>query len=102
VVSTAKLLNAGVTSSTALNAAVPSLYVSRGGGANTSYFIRGVGNFTNNGYTDPAIAFNVDGVYYGRPGSTIGAFYDLDRSKFSKGRRAPSMAAMPPAARSTC
>lgn len=85
VVSSTKLLNAGVTSSTALNAAVPSLYVSRGGGANTSYFIRGVGNFTNNGYTDPAIAFNVDGVYYGRPGSTIGAFYDLDRIEVLKG-----------------
>jgi iron complex outermembrane recepter protein len=67
VVSSDELTNAGVVTPTSLNAAVPSLYVARGGGANTSFFIRGVGNFTNNGFSDPAIAFNLDGVYLGRP-----------------------------------
>lgn len=85
VISTQQLENAGVATSSALNTAVPSLYIARGGGVTASYFIRGVGNFTNNGYTDPAIAFNVDGVYYGRPGSTIGAFYDLERIEVLKG-----------------
>jgi iron complex outermembrane receptor protein len=85
VVSASELQNAGIVSSSSLNAAVPSLYVSKGGGVATSYFIRGVGNFTNNGYTDPAVAFNVDGVYYGRPGSTIGAFFDLNRIEVLKG-----------------
>lgn len=85
VVSTGELANAGVITTETLNAAVPSLYVSKGGGATTSYFIRGVGNFTNNGFTDPAIAFNADGVYVGRPGSTIGAFYDLERIEVLKG-----------------
>lgn len=85
VISTDQLQNAGVTTSSALNAAAPSLYIARGGGVTPSYFIRGVGNFTNNGYTDPAIAFNVDGVYYGRPGSTIGAFFDLERIEVLKG-----------------
>ncbi len=85
VISTQQLENAGVATSSALNTAVPSLYITRGGGVTASYFIRGVGNFTNNGYTDPAIAFNVDGVYYGRPGSTIGAFYDLERIEVLKG-----------------
>lgn len=85
VVSATALQNAGVVSSATLNAAVPSLYISKAGGTNTSYFIRGVGNFSNNGYTDPAVAFNVDGVYYGRPGSTIGAFYDLERIEVLKG-----------------
>lgn len=85
VVSATALENAGVVTASSLNAAVPSLYVSRGGGANTSFFIRGVGNFTNNGYSDPAIAFNVDGVYYGRPTSTSGTFYDLERIEVLKG-----------------
>lgn len=85
VVSTSELENAGIVNSSTLNAAVPALYITRGGGANTSYFIRGVGNFTNNGYTDPAVAFNVDSVYLGRPGSTIGAFYDLERIEVLKG-----------------
>lgn len=82
VVAPAALQNAGVVTATSLNAAVPALFVARGGGANTSFFIRGVGNFTNNGYSDPAIAFNVDGVYYGRPTSTTGTFYDLERIEF--------------------
>ena len=85
VVSNATLENAGVVTATSLNAAVPSLYITRAGGANTSFFIRGVGNYTNNGYSDPAIAFNVDGVYYGRPTSTAGTFYDLERIEVLKG-----------------
>ena len=85
VVSAAELANAGVVTSTTLNTAVPSLYVAKGGGANTSYFIRGVGNFTNNGFSDPAVAFNLDGVYLGRPTSTTGTFYDLERIEVLKG-----------------
>lgn len=80
-----ELANAGVVTASSLNAAVPSLYVTRAGGANSSFFIRGVGNFTNNGYSDPAVSFNVDGVYYGRPTSTTGTFYDLDRVEVLKG-----------------
>ena len=85
VVGPGELNNAGIITASTLNAAVPSLYVTRAGGANTSFFIRGVGNYTNNGYSDPAIAFNVDGVYYGRPTSTTGTFFDLDRVEVLKG-----------------
>ena len=85
VVTAQELVNAGAVTASALNAAAPSLYISRGGGVNTSFFIRGVGNFTNNGYSDPAVAFNVDGVYYARPGSTVGTFYDLERIEVLKG-----------------
>jgi iron complex outermembrane receptor protein len=80
-----ELSRAGVDTSAALNNVAPSLFVVRGSGANSSYFIRGVGNFTNNGYSDPAIAFNVDGVYVGRPTSTTGAFLDLERVEVLKG-----------------
>jgi len=46
VVGPTALENAGVNSAQNLNAVVPSLYVTRAGGPNTSFFIRGVGNFT--------------------------------------------------------
>jgi len=55
------------------------------GGPTTVFFIRGVGNATVNAYSDPAIAFNYDGVYIGRPSSTSGVFYDLQRVEILKG-----------------
>ncbi|WP_404714102.1 TonB-dependent receptor [Sphingomonas sp. MMS24-J13] len=55
------------------------------GGPTTAFFVRGVGNGTVNSYSDPAIAFNYDGVYIGRPSSTSGVFYDLQRVEVLKG-----------------
>lgn len=55
------------------------------GGPTTVFFVRGVGNATVNAYSDPAIAFNYDGVYIGRPSSTSGVFYDLQRVEVLKG-----------------
>lgn len=75
----------GVSDATALAKIAPSLAVTAGGGANTGYFVRGVGNFTNNGYTNPAIAFNIDGVYIGRPSSTIASFLDVGVVEVLKG-----------------
>ncbi len=80
-----ELVQAGVPDATALNKVAPALYVVSGGGANAGYFVRGVGNFTNNGYTNPAIAFNLDGVYIGRPSSTIASFLDVNRVEVLKG-----------------
>src|SRR5690606_33955549 len=62
------LARAGVVDATQLNKVAPALYVPEAGGANVGYFIRGVGNFANNGYTNPAVAFNLDGVYIGQIG----------------------------------
>ena len=42
------------------------------GGPTTVFFVRGVGNATVNAYSDPAIAFNYDGVYIGRPELDLG------------------------------
>lgn len=75
----------GIVNAEGLNKIAPALTVLSGGGANTAYFVRGVGNFTNNGYTNPAIAFNIDGVYVGRPSSTIASFLDLNRVEVLKG-----------------
>jgi iron complex outermembrane receptor protein len=55
------------------------------GGPTTVFFVRGVGNATVNAYSDPAISFNYDGVYIGRPSSTSGVFYDLERVEVLKG-----------------
>ncbi|MDR7154344.1 iron complex outermembrane receptor protein [Sphingobium xenophagum] len=75
----------GAGTANGLNAVAPSLYVTRAGGASTSYFIRGVGNFTNNSFSDPAVAFSLNGVYLGRPTSTTGTFFDLERVEVLKG-----------------
>lgn len=80
-----ELTRAGITSSSEIGKLVPALTVQQNGGANAVFFLRGVGNFTVNGYSDPAIAFNYDGVYLGRPTSTSGMFYDLDRIEVLKG-----------------
>ncbi|QVM84490.1 TonB-dependent receptor [Novosphingobium decolorationis] len=80
-----QLVQNGVADATQLNTVAPALYVAAGGGANTGYFIRGVGNFANNGYTSPAVAFNIDGVYIGRPSSTVASFLDVNRVEVLKG-----------------
>lgn len=85
VITSDTLVKNGVTDALSLNKAVPSLSVQAAGGANTIFFLRGVGNFTVNGYTDPAIGFNYDEVYLGRPTSTAGMFYDLERLEVLKG-----------------
>jgi iron complex outermembrane recepter protein len=85
VVSGDQIAQAGITSQNALDDLAPALDVANVGGANTTFFVRGVGNFSTNAYTDPATAFNYDGVYIGRPASTAGLFYDLERIEVLKG-----------------
>ena len=80
-----EVLTQGITQASDLGKLAPALDVQGGGGANVSFFVRGVGNFTVNGYSDPATAFNYDGVYLGRPTSASGVFYDLDRVEILKG-----------------
>lgn len=48
-------------------------------------FLRGVGNFTLQPSSDPAIGWNYDGVFVGRPNGTQGQFYDLQRIEILKG-----------------
>lgn len=84
VVSGDKLLESGVTGLDSLNKLVPSLQVVASGQGNL-IFVRGVGNFSFLSSTDPATAFNYDGVYLGRSSSTVGNFFDLDRIEVLKG-----------------
>ncbi|AKH42882.1 iron complex outermembrane receptor protein [Altererythrobacter atlanticus] len=68
-----------------LSRITPALAATGGAGGTTVFFVRGVGNTTVNAYSDPAISFNYDGVYIGRPSSTSGVFYDLERVEVLKG-----------------
>lgn len=80
-----ELIRQNVVRAEDLSRVVPALVATASGGPNTSFFLRGVGNFTINSYSDPAIAFNYDGIYIGRPTSTQGFFYDLQRIEVLKG-----------------
>ncbi|WP_052034169.1 TonB-dependent receptor [Sphingobium lactosutens] len=68
-----------------LTTLAPALQISTASGASPIIFLRGVGTQTSNPYTDSAIAVNYDGVYIGRPTSTSGFFYDLERVEVLKG-----------------
>lgn len=75
----------GITDSKGLNKIAPALTVVSGGGSNNVFFVRGVGNFAVNAYTDSALAFNVDNVFIGRPSATSASFLDVDRIEVLKG-----------------
>lgn len=83
-VSGADLINSGVRGIDTLGTLVPSLVVQPGSQGNL-VFIRGVGNFSFTPNSDPAAAYNYDGVYIGRSSSTFGSFYDLERVEVLKG-----------------
>lgn len=75
---------AQITEPTALGKLVPALQMGSSG-ASPVLYVRGVGTFAANPYTDSAVAVNYDGTYLGRPSSTFGLFYDLDRIEVLKG-----------------
>lgn len=82
----ASLAQSGILKADDLGKSVPSIAISNGGGSNTSIFLRGVGNFTNSSYNDPAVTPSYDGVVMGRAaGAFSAAFYDLARVEVLKG-----------------
>ncbi|WP_457355340.1 TonB-dependent receptor [Sphingomonas sp. UYP23] len=84
VVSGADLVNNGITQPDRLNSLVPALTIANVGPSATS-FIRGVGNFSVQITSDPAVAFNYDGIYIGRLTATSTTFFDTDRVEVLKG-----------------
>jgi iron complex outermembrane receptor protein len=48
-------------------------------------YIRGVGNYGTQSYSEGAVAFNLDGIYISRGWATRGMFYDLERVEVLKG-----------------
>ena len=84
VVTGEDLQKAGIVGIETLQKNVPALQVGNGSTGNF-IFIRGVGSFSISPTSDPAVAFNYDGVYVGRSGSTTGALFDLARVEVLKG-----------------
>lgn len=84
VIDGAALTAAGITQLDRLNQLAPALQVQSSSTGNL-IFLRGVGNFNVVATSDPAVAFNYDGVYVGRPTSSTGVFYDLARVEVLKG-----------------
>jgi iron complex outermembrane recepter protein len=80
-----QLQRSGVTDVTQLTQLTPSLQVGTMFGPYPALYMRGVGNFSTNSLSDPAIAFSVDGVYFGRQTASGGVFYDLQRVEVLKG-----------------
>ncbi|MFV0643362.1 MAG: TonB-dependent receptor [Sphingomonadaceae bacterium] len=78
------ILKAGISQVGRLQELVPALSIEPTSSGNL-IFIRGVGNFNLTNNSDPATAFNYDDVYIGRPASSEGMFYDLERIEVLKG-----------------
>jgi iron complex outermembrane receptor protein len=75
---------AGLVQVTDLSKLVLGMQVGMNGGS-SQIFIRGVGDFSANALSNPGVAFNVDGVYVGRPEAVNSNFYDIDRMEVLKG-----------------
>ncbi len=69
-----------------LQSLVPSLRISQLNQAgNTSFFIRGFGNGSNNIGTEPSVAVFVDGVYRSRSASALADYPNLERIEVLRG-----------------
>lgn len=82
--STEALARAGVARPEDLSAIAPGVSIGTGGNVPQTY-IRGVGNYATNSYSESAVAYNLDGVYISRGWATRGSFFDLDRVEVLKG-----------------
>jgi iron complex outermembrane receptor protein len=84
VLSEDALTRAGITQAVDITAAIPGVQIGSGG-AQPQVYIRGVGDYGATSISNPAIAFNVDGVYVARGQAVAGSFFDLARMEVLKG-----------------
>lgn len=78
------LSRANITKPEDLNSVAPGVSIGTAG-SYPQVYIRGVGNFGSQAYSEGAVAFNLDGVYISRSWATRGMFYDLERVEVLKG-----------------
>jgi iron complex outermembrane recepter protein len=78
------LVEQGITDVRALGQLIPAVELGQDY-IYTQIDIRGVGANNDAPALDPAIAFNIDGVYQSRDYGTYGAFYDIDRVEVLRG-----------------
>lgn len=79
------LVDAGVSQAQDLNKLVPGLGIGTGAGSASQIYLRGVGTYSITALSDPAVAFNIDGVYLARSTAINGNFYDVERVEVLKG-----------------
>lgn len=79
-----QLTKQGVRTVTDLTNIVPGVQIGSTGGS-VEIAVRGIGSTNNTEVGDPAVAFNIDGVYMARPRSAAGLFFDLDRTEVLRG-----------------
>ena len=85
VISQNALSLSGSTRASDIGALVPALQIGESGNSQQSLYLRSVGSLSAQSYSDPAIAFNVDGVALARTSSMSGVLYDLARVEVLKG-----------------
>lgn len=78
------LIKEGVQDASSLQRFVPNVQVNQSGGT-ASIAIRGIVSTNNTEVGDPALAFNLDGVYLGRPQQAGALFYDVERIEVLRG-----------------
>src|SRR5882757_7865869 len=84
VVGSEDLRNSGITNVDGLQSLTTGLDFGHAG-SSQQLFIRGVGDLSINELANPGVAFNVDGIYVGRPDGLGGNLYDLARIEVLKG-----------------
>ena len=84
VLSGGQLASAGVSNPADLTTVTTGVDIGEGG-VNDQIFIRGVGSFAYSPLSTPGVAFNVDGIYVGRPDGIGSNFYDIERVEVLKG-----------------
>jgi iron complex outermembrane receptor protein len=78
------LATRGVTDLVSAAATAPAVHINNFT-AGLQVVIRGVYTQSPSPSADPAVSFNLDGVYQARPASTAGTFYDVDRVEILRG-----------------
>lgn len=84
-ISGSMLSTLGVSRATDLNGLVPNVHIANAGGTSANISIRGVVSTNDTEVGDPAVAFNVDGVYMARPRDALTSFYDIKRIEVLRG-----------------
>src|SRR6266478_4972889 len=84
VLNAADVQQAGLSDATDLSRVTTGVEVGVGG-VSDQIFIRGIGSFAYSPLSAPGVAFNVDGIYVGRPDGIGANFYDIARVEVLKG-----------------
>lgn len=79
-----EVTKAGLSNVEDLTRLVTGVQIGNGGGQSQIY-VRGVGDFSYSVLASPGVAFNIDGVYVGRPNGVNGNFFDVSRVEVLKG-----------------